>query len=289
MDSAESNVLLPEDELQAALAEIEQMSAEDADGNPSLDDGRDESDGLVADPRRLPSGATDAPSPESDPPPAAEQVVSTPSESADQTAAAETAATPDPDPPLGEAEWAAMVAGAEAVASTANAGPASDDAALDSRVGQSAAQKSPETPVAAKAADDGAAGSAPSAKKKPRFKIGKRSSEEGVAEYRPPDERGDARAGAQPVASRSKRVYRALDRALDRINRPFERLGDGQRALVGWVALVTLIVSVLAMALMPLVLPHRDAIVFLQEKRAQLDAPSPPSEEVSDEADDSTP
>ena len=92
------------------------------------------------------------------------------------------------------------------------------------------------------------------------------------------------------MMSLSKRIYRALDQALDRVNRPFERLGTGVRALVGWVALATLIVSILAIVLMPLVLPHRDAIVFLQEKRAQLDAPPPrPSEEVSDEAVDPTP
>lgn len=250
MDGAESNVLLPEDELQAALAAIGKMSAEDAAAIPSLDDDREGTDG---------SGA--------------EQVVS--------------------DSPLGEEEWAAMVPETEAVPSTVNAAPASAAAALDISVEQSTPQESPETTAGAEAIDSGAAVQAPQAKKKPRFKIGKPSSQEGVAEYRPPEGRGSAQAvgiAARPVTPPAKRVYRALDRALDRVNRPFERVGTGVRALVGWVALVTLMVSILAIVLMPLVLPHRDAIVFLQEKRAQLDAPPPrPSEVASDEVVNQTP
>jgi hypothetical protein len=250
MDGAESNVLLPEDELQAALAAIGEMSAEDAAAIPSLDDDREDTDGSAAEP-----------------------TVS--------------------DSPLGEEELAAMVPEAEAVPSTADAAPASDDTAPNTSVEQAAPQESPETTAGAEAIDSDATAQVPQGKKKPRFKIGKPSSQEGVAEYRPPEGRGSAQAvgvAARPVTPPAKRVYRALDQALDRVNRPFERVGTGVRALVGWVALATLIVSILAIVLMPLVLPHRDAIVFLQEKRAQLDAPPPrPAEATSDEVVNQTP
>jgi hypothetical protein len=249
MVGAESNVLLPEDELQAALAAIGTMSAEDAAAIPSLDDDREDTDG---------SGA--------------EQAVS--------------------DSPLGEEERVAMVPETEAVPSKANAAPAPDEAALDAAVEQFASQESPEITSGAEAIDSGAAAQAPHAKKMPRFKIGKQSAQEGVAEYRPPEGRGGARTAgvaARPVTPPAKRLYRALDQALDRVNRPFERLGTEVRALVGWVALVTLVVSILAIVLMPLVLPHRDAIVFLQEKRAQLDVPPRPSEAASDGAVDQIP
>jgi hypothetical protein len=81
-------------------------------------------------------------------------------------------------------------------------------------------------------------------------------------------------SAAPPVTPLSKRLYRAIDRALDALNRPFAGLSNTQRALVGWVALTTLIVSILAIILMPIVLPHHDAITFLEEKRAQLDMPA---------------
>jgi hypothetical protein len=118
---------------------------------------------------------------------------------------------------------------------------------------------------------------APSKRKRFCFKIGRPSADEDVAGYEPPDERGEAAAtgrAAPPVTPLSKRLYRAIDRALDALNRPFAGLSNSQRALVGWVALTTLIVSILAIILMPIVLPHRDAITFLEEKRAQLDMPA---------------
>jgi hypothetical protein len=50
-------------------------------------------------------------------------------------------------------------------------------------------------------------------------------------------------------------------------------LNETTRTLAGWVAATTLIVSILAILLMPVLFPHRDAITFLQEKVARLDSP----------------
>lgn len=110
------------------------------------------------------------------------------------------------------------------------------------------------------------------AKKKPRFKIGAKPAEESVTECPPAAESGsapDTGIPAQPVASLAKRTWRTCDRFLDAINRPFEWLGDRARSVLGYVALVTLAVAILAMVLTPLFFRRRDAIRFLQDKRSQ--------------------
>lgn len=51
-------------------------------------------------------------------------------------------------------------------------------------------------------------------------------------------------------------IYQALDTALWAVNRPFEWLKPDARRLVGWLALATIIVSVLTLALLPMLAPH---------------------------------
>ena len=51
-------------------------------------------------------------------------------------------------------------------------------------------------------------------------------------------------------------IYHALDTALWAVNRPFEWLKPEARRLVGWLALATIIVSVLTLALLPMFAPH---------------------------------
>jgi hypothetical protein len=124
--------------------------------------------------------------------------------------------------------------------------------------------------------------------KKLRFEIGKKSAKERAAASAEPakpakadrldrlHKQKEAVRAIQPVTPWGKRLFRLADQGLDTINRPFERVGDRARNLVGYAALTTVIVSLLAMILMPLIMPHRDAIMFLQEKRAALEvAPAP--------------
>ena len=87
-------------------------------------------------------------------------------------------------------------------------------------------------------------------------------------------EAGLAAAASPPAVSLMKRIWRALDAALDAINRPFGWLNDEARQLVGLVALVTLVVSIAAMILMPLLVPRRDALTLLREQVAQLRKPA---------------
>lgn len=91
-----------------------------------------------------------------------------------------------------------------------------------------------------------------------------------------------------PVTPLHKRIYRVADRMLDQINIPFGRLRKQHREMLGWIALATTVVSVLTMVVMPILLPQRDAVTFLQEKRWMLDHPAPPepaadAEESEDE------
>lgn len=67
-----------------------------------------------------------------------------------------------------------------------------------------------------------------------------------------------------------KRLLRALDDLLDIINRPFASLSPQLRSLIGVVSLTTIIVSLASAWLIPTLMPHRDAITFLEEARARV-------------------
>lgn len=61
-------------------------------------------------------------------------------------------------------------------------------------------------------------------------------------------------------------LYIALDTLLDWINWPFLRLGEGTRALIGTLGAVTLVLSLLAMTVLPLLQPDRDPLGFLRRR-----------------------
>jgi hypothetical protein len=86
------------------------------------------------------------------------------------------------------------------------------------------------------------------------------------------------REPAAPRAGLGARVCRAADRVLWAVNRPFAWLGPSGRALVGWLAITTIVVSVLAMFLLPVFIPRRDFVVELhrqaQHARAATSAPA---------------
>lgn len=77
---------------------------------------------------------------------------------------------------------------------------------------------------------------------------------------------------AQPAggAARMNILLRGLDLVLDLVNRPFAFLSPGARQMLGIVSVTTLIISVSAGVALPRILPRRDALSFLQEKRAEL-------------------
>jgi len=220
MTDAAPNTLLPEDELQAALAEIERMSRDDAAAIPDLDDGRGQ-----------PAGS-DSPSAKPNSAPSRDEQAGTQADAAERDSG-----------------------GTEHDAARTNIRSAADD----------------ETPAAV--GDGGETGS--QADRKLHFEIGKKAPDHDVAEYEPPSAApvtAEEILAAQPTTPLRKRIYRAADRALDAVNQPFEWMGEEARRLVGYVALATLVVSILAIALMPLVMPHRDAVVFVQERLVSLEA-----------------
>ena len=89
------------------------------------------------------------------------------------------------------------------------------------------------------------------------------------------------RESAAPRAGLGARVYRAADRALTAVNRPFAWLGPDGRTLAGWLAITTIVVSVLAMFLLPIFIPRRNfsAELHRQAQHARAAASAPASTE----------
>ncbi len=73
------------------------------------------------------------------------------------------------------------------------------------------------------------------------------------------------------IALLVRQVYRAADAVLDLVNRPFSWLTGEARSMLGWWAVATLAVALSSWLLLPLLLPNRDAITFLKEKRSAID------------------
>jgi hypothetical protein len=98
---------------------------------------------------------------------------------------------------------------------------------------------------------------------------------------------GNAAAKTSPDESPTAGgIYRLLDQALEALNRPLARFGDGARNVVGLAAIMTAALSFLALLLFPYLFPRSDPVTLLKEKRAQLDqqpatspAPEPPAAE----------
>jgi len=90
------------------------------------------------------------------------------------------------------------------------------------------------------------------------------------------EEQSAATAEALPA----KGICRLVDRALDTLNKPFARFSSQVRNAIGLAAIATVVISIAALLVLPRLMPRRDAVSFLREKRAQLDArptaPAPP-------------
>lgn len=71
----------------------------------------------------------------------------------------------------------------------------------------------------------------------------------------------------------SRKVYRSLETGLDLISRPVARLGGRWLQLVGAFGVTTLIVSLGAMFVLPVLMPHQDAVTFLAARREAVANP----------------
>jgi hypothetical protein len=252
------SMLLADQELAAELKRIEQMSSEEVAAIPSLDDGNEQAEG--------------------------------PATPEDRGASARSEPAPHSETELDDEELTAAFAETEkAVANLPQHGAANADAPDRSAQPESAVGSDSTPSVGTDPQSETAPATPQAARKKPRFQVGEKPAES-VAVPGPPDQHWHAGPIARPVVPLGKRISRAVDNGLDTINQPFERIDRRTRTLVGCVAATTLVISILAMILMPLLMPHRDAIVFLQEKKAALK--SPPPVEKADEAsvgDEQTP
>jgi hypothetical protein len=76
-------------------------------------------------------------------------------------------------------------------------------------------------------------------------------------------------AEPRPALPAGRIVYRALDALLAAVNWPFNRMGPEARQLVGILATVTIVVSLLAAHFLPILLPPRDAISQLHQRVLQ--------------------
>ena len=94
---------------------------------------------------------------------------------------------------------------------------------------------------------------------------------EEVEEARPRRGRGapDEAESACDVQSHGL-AYRIVDIALAIINRPFAGLSPRVRHIIGVAGAATIVISALAPWLLPMFIQRRDAVTYLQEKRAEL-------------------
>ncbi len=81
-------------------------------------------------------------------------------------------------------------------------------------------------------------------------------------------------AGANLLSRASYYAYHAIDTTLAIINRPFNSLSPQRRQLAGHLAIATLVLSLLALYLFPMLIPRRDAVSLLTNKCAALRAPA---------------
>lgn len=116
-----------------------------------------------------------------------------------------------------------------------------------------------------------------------KFKIGKKG------DGKPGEKTAKSRAAARPPAAESatpieqitgalpyvsvfKRSVRGIDAMLEFAAAPMTILPPSVRKMVGILSIVTIAVSVGSATLLPLVLPYRDAVTFLSQRRSAMEA-----------------
>jgi hypothetical protein len=86
-----------------------------------------------------------------------------------------------------------------------------------------------------------------------------------------PDNTGTTAPASEPKVLRARGVglLRGLDCILAGLNRPFAWLGPGPRRLIGYIAITTIVMSLLAGFLLPAMFPHPDPIGALHQQALQ--------------------
>lgn len=283
--------LIPSEEFDAALAEIESLEANspDAVSPETVSERQDESPeperddepaaALPAPPvqigkppeadGRAPGAADTEPSSEADAPPspAADVEPATSAEAvADESA--------PPDEPVVEPETSAP---SEAPSEDADLSAAF--AAIEQGGPAPAAPKTAGINVKIKKEKPAPAAPRVKINKKMRLKIGDQQlggagAAQGSDEPKPPSPANPGKL-VIPATPIGKRIYRAVDAVLRWIDRPFSKLDPAAKSMIGRAALTSIVVSILLTVLVPLMFPHLDAIMFLEEKVAELPEPVP--------------
>lgn len=272
-----SNTILSEDEIEAALAEIESMP-EQLDQIPSLDDGQDGDHDAVKVPANAaqprPTERSTRVTGEQAQPPKKEAKKSPEPQPEPVAAADETVdegdATPSPRKPL--LNLGALLATLRALLpfgrrkaepETADAAEAATDLlphTEEADVAEEAESDAPDDAATAPDEDDTEA------------------VDEDEEEY--DDLADDAEFVDEEFLEDYKQpwwfpLYVGLDIALDYINRPFLRFGTNFRWAIGIVALVTAILSTAVILTGPSLLREKTAIDFVQEKKVEARMSSP--------------
>lgn len=233
-----ANSLLPADELAAALDEIDRLCPEDAAAIPSL---AGDAQAATASPS---SGSAD----EGD---RTEPAAKAAAPSVDSNGGEAASPSPGVAPAAAPAKPASSIRFVIAPAALAGGKGATSEAGGRAREASGQAT----TP-------HGAAGS-----NCERRGLGEHAASAGELGDRPT-------ATFVPRAPLAKRVYRAIDGMLEFVNAPFLRVSEAVRNAIGVVAATSLAVSLLAIVVLPIVTPHRDAIAFVEEKRRALERAS---------------
>ncbi len=237
MSEKSTNAVISDEELNAAIAEVEAMQ-----DVPSLDDGRDEKP-VVTVPIPVPAVRTIRRQDAAD-------------QGSQKQAKTEKSAPTTPPKPT-------------------PAKPASAAATTQ----PDAARPRPRRGLLARVLAALAALSLPGLRK--RRRRSKAAPEESSAQTEPAPAPEQDAAGARPSAL--SRLLWLLDTVLELVNRPFAFLTPEARRTIGAVSLVTLLVSVLAGYLLPILVPRQDPVTTLYRMRAEvLAAPADSDPESSD-------
>ena len=229
LGEAKANTVVSDDELSAAIAEIESLNPTQQDDIPSLDDGSTERH-VVPIPLPVPA------------------VKRSPQDVL--TATADAAATAEPPP--GRAEPAAEPAAATKT----------EETAPPARRGPGVLQR--------------LLASLPVLRRRRRAKPAQPALDTRAVEKAP-------KTSVVEAAPSGNFILRMLDTVLDLVNRPFDFLTPAARQKLGLVGLATIVTSILAACLLPLLMPKHDPVSSLRAKRAELQV-APPAHPTADQS-----
>lgn len=83
-------------------------------------------------------------------------------------------------------------------------------------------------------------------------------------------------APAEPVAPWNVRLHTMIESGLGRLDEPFAALTPMHKKLIGFAAITTIAMCLLSMLVLPMLFPRKDVIWFVQQKKAAMLAAPPP-------------